>query len=102
MIPLPPSQLGSSPHSGPPSDPAIEIPMSSRNKNPFINPLMVVPPANIPHPTLEEAHVSMSSRKDKLPGTIETNVMPTNAATSHFTPKMSGRWSLIPLSVIPW
>ena len=78
----------------PPSVPAIEIPTRSRNNNPILNQLMVVPPANIPPPTLEEGHVSISSRKgDKLPATIGTNVMPTNGATSYFAPKMPGEWS---------
>ena len=102
MIPPLPFQPSSSVQSGPPSVPAIEIPTRSRNNNPILNQFMVVPPADIPLPTLEEGHASMSSRKrDKLPATIGTKVMPTNGATSHFTPKMPGEWFLIPPSVIP-
>ena len=100
MIPSLPCQPSSSAHSGPASDPAIEIPEESRNNN--LNQVMVVPPADIPLPTLEEGDVSMSPRKrEKLPATtIETKVMPTNDAT-YFTPKMPGEWCLIPSSVIP-
>jgi hypothetical protein len=86
-----PFQLSSSTQSWRPSDPAIEIPMPSRRNNPFLNQLMDVPPVDIPLPSLEEGHVSMSSRKrGKLPATIETNLKlsPTNAATSHFTSNM--------------
>ena len=89
--------MNSSAQSRTPSDPAIEIPTPSRSNNPFLNQFMVVPPADIPLPTLEE----VSSRKrEKLPATIETKVMPTNGATSHSTPKMAGELSLIPPSVI--
>ena len=91
MIPQLPFQLSSPAQSESPSDPAIDIPTPSRNNNPFLNQFMVVPPADIPLPTIEEGHVSTSSReRDKLPATIVTKVMPTNAATSRFTPKIPG------------
>lgn len=98
MIPPLPFQLSSSAQSEPPGDPADEIPTRFRNNNPFLNKFMVVPPADIPLPTLEEGHVSMSARKrDKIPATIGKKAMPTNGATS----EMPGEWSLIPPSVIP-
>ena len=94
MIPPLPFQLSSSAQPGPPSVPAIEIPTRSCNNKLILNQFMVVPPADIPPPTLEEGHVSISSRKgDKLPATIGTNVMPTNGATSYFAPKMPGELS---------
>lgn len=93
-------QLSSHAQSGPPRDLPIEIPASSRNNNPFLNRFMVVPPAEIL--PIEEGQISTSSRKkDKLPATVGTTVMPTNDAAFHSTPKMSGEWSLIPPSVIP-
>ena len=104
MVPPLPFQPSSSAQSGPSNVPAIEIPTRSRSNNPFLSQFMVVPPTDIPLPTLEEGHVSMSSRKrGKLPATTRTKVMPTNGATSgsHFTPKIPGEWSLIPPSVIP-
>jgi hypothetical protein len=57
---------------------------------------MVVPPADISLPTIED---SMFSRKsDKLPA-IEKEVTSTNAATPRFTSKIPGEWSLIPPGV---
>ena len=95
VIPPLPFQLSSSAQSGSPSDPTIEIPTQSRNNNPFLNKFLVMPPADI-LPTLEEG-VSMSARKrDKLPATIGTKVVPTNDATSHSTPKVPGKWSWFP------
>ena len=92
MIPPLPFQRGLSAQSGSPSDPAIDIPTRSRNNNPFLNRFLVMPPADIPLPTLEE-EVSISARKrDKLPATIGT-VTPTNGATSHSNSKMPGEWS---------
>lgn len=100
MIPPLPFQLSSSAQSGPPSVPAVEAPTRSRNNNPFLNQFMIMPPDDIPLPILEEGHVSMSSRRrGKLPATIGTKVTRTNGATSHFTPKVPGEWSLIPPSI---
>ena len=93
MIPPLPFQPSSLAHSGPPSDAIIDTPTPSRNDDPFLNQFMVtvVPPADTPLPTLEEDHVLMSSTiKDNLPDTIGIKVMPTNGATSYFTPKMPG------------
>ena len=82
ISPLP----SNSTQSEPPSVPAsIEIPTASCDDNPFLNQFMVVP-------TLEEGHVPESSRKrEKLPATIGTKVLPTKGATSHFTLKMPGK-----------
>ena len=101
VIPPLPFQPSSSAQSVPPSVPAIENPTPPRNNNPFLNQFMVVPPADKPLPTREKGHVLMSSRKrEKLPATIETKVTAMNGATSDFTPKMAGEWSLIPRGVI--
>ena len=94
VIPPLPFQLSSSAQPGPPSVPAVEIPTRSCNNNPILNQFMVVPPDDKKPPTLEEGHVSISSKMgDKLPATTGTNLMPTNGATSYFTPKMPGEWS---------
>ena len=89
---IPPLQLSSSAQSRAPSVPAIDIlTPSPRNNIPLLNQFMAVPPADIPLPTLEEGHVPESlNKRDKLLGDIGTKVMPTNGATSRFTPRMPG------------
>ena len=87
------SSYSSMARSGSPSAASVGLPSGSRQNNPFLKQLMIVPPDDIPLQTVKEGKTPISPRKkDKLPAITETPKQAVHATTGQYAPKQGKRY----------